>query len=114
MLNLKMYAKLVEARTITDKDREIFKTVGFDPEELWQVKEMNEDELKLLMLFCGIRVYEDTPVIVMNEDEMRMAYVLWRADMVKEKKREVSKQMERGMKWTRHFLNAAKIWSHSI
>lgn len=114
MLNLKRYTKEAAQRIITDKDREVFKTVGFDPEELWQLKDMSERELQLLLLFCGIRVYNGVPFIVLEEDEMRMAYVVWRAERIKEKKREVSIKMERGMKWTEHLLNATKIWSRSI
>lgn len=114
MLNLKHYANQARNRIITDMDREVFKTIGFDPEELQQLKDMSEKELKLLMLFCGIRVYNEMPLVALEEDEMRMAYVIWRSEKVKEKKREVSEKMERGMKWANHLLRAAKIWTHSI
>lgn len=114
MLDLKAYAKQASERIITDQEREVFKTVGFDPEELWQLKEMNEKELRLLMVFCGIRVFNEVPLLVLEEDEMRMAYIIWRSDRVKEKKREIARKVERGIKWTEHLLNAAQIWSRSI
>lgn len=114
MLDLRVYANKAKDKIITDKDREVFKTIGFDPDELWQLKEMKERELRLLMVFCGIRVCDGVPFVVMDEDEMRLAYVFWRADMVKEKNREVYEKMKRGIKWMEHFLGAAKIWSRLI
>lgn len=113
-MDLKFYAGKAKEKVITDKDREVFKTIGFDPEELQQLKKMDERELKLLMTFCGIRVFNEMPLVALEEDEMRMAYVLWRADKIKEKNREVAKKMERGIIWTERLLNVAKIWSRSI
>lgn len=114
MLNLKSYARQANRKVTTNKDQEVFKTIGFDPEELEQLKEMDETELKLLMIFCGIRVYNEMPLCALEEDEMRMAYVIWRADKIKEKRQEVSKKMERGIKWTERLLDLTKIWSRSI
>lgn len=111
---LKRYSRTAEERTVTDKDRSKFKTVDFDPNELIQLKEMNKRELQLLMKFCGIRVFNGVPFVVMEENEMRMAYIVWRADQINEKKREWSVKLERGMKWTNHLLNAAKLWTRSI
>ena len=79
MAILKVCAYLPAKRNVTEKDREIFDTISFDPLELIQLKEMNKEELKGLMAFCGIRMFRDTPVIACTEEEMRLAYLGWRA-----------------------------------
>jgi hypothetical protein len=114
MLNLKRYAKMATEQVVTDKNREVFKTAGFDPEELVQVKEMNTKELQSLMLFCGIRAFNGVPLLVMEDDEMRMAYVVWRSQKVAERKKEIATKMEGVMKWSNRLLDAAKVWGNSI
>lgn len=108
MLDLNVYAKLPEKRMVTEKDWEEFETVGFDPEELLQLKEMNRKELIGLMVFCGIRVFNEVPLIVLEEDEMRMAYLVWRADKMTRKKSKVAKRMERGIQWLNTFKKVAE------
>lgn len=77
--DLHYYATLPKYRRITKEDREGLKTISFDPNELWMLKTMNTHELRGLMVFCDIRVYEETPIIACTDDEMRMAYLSWRA-----------------------------------
>lgn len=99
MLNLKEFASIPTYRLVTEDDRNKFKTLWFDPEELFQLKEMNHQQLRCLMLFCGIRVFNGVPIDVLEGDEMRMAFVIWRAQKIEEKKAELLPKAEEGMKW---------------
>lgn len=98
MVYLKYFAHMALEDKRCKKDYNQFKTLGFDPDELLQLKEMNKKELIGLMMFCGIRVYNGVPLIVMRDDEMRMAYLAWRAMMIEEKKAEVRPKVERGIR----------------
>lgn len=79
MADLSYYAYLPRVRPIKNEDYEPFNDVAFDLSELIQLKEMNTAELRGLMMFCDIRVYNDLPVIACTDDEMRLAYLSWRA-----------------------------------
>ncbi|PGQ88211.1 hypothetical protein [Priestia megaterium] len=91
------------------KNYKQFETIGFDPEELIQLKEMNHRELTGLMIYCGIHVYNGVPLVVLKEDEMRMAYLVWRASRVEVKGAEVTQKVERGIKWFNYFHQAVEI-----
>lgn len=108
MIKLKRYVDLWKRNLVTDEDRDDFKTIGFDPEELLQLKDMNTKELTGLMCFCGIRVFNGVPLIVLTEDEMREAYLVWRADKINSKKEEVSVKLERGIRWLRYLSKAVE------
>lgn len=99
MLNLKRIADIPAKRPFSLQERKDMQKTDFQPDELKQLKEMEEKELKLLLIFCGIRAYEGIPLEVMEEDEMRMAYVIWRAESFNEKRHKRSKWIERGLAW---------------
>lgn len=109
MLYLKHFAQMALDDKSCIKDYTLFRTLGFDPEELLQLRDMNNEELKGLMMFCGIRVYKRVPLIVMEKDEMRMAYLEWRANRIEEKKAEVKPKVERGVKWINYLQQAVEI-----
>ena len=109
MIELKRYAALGGTSTFTQQDRKVFQTVGFDPNELLQLQDMNNKELTHLMIFCGIRVFNGTPVCILGDDDMRLAYVLWRANLVNEKKLTIAKKAERGMKWINYMSRIAEV-----
>jgi hypothetical protein len=98
-LNLKHAASIPKRRKVTQQDRDVFKTIEFDPNELLELRDMEYKELLLLMLFCGVRVFNEIPLIAMTEDEMRMAYILWRAHKIGEKKEDMKVRVERGIRW---------------
>ena len=77
-MNLGYYAALPQIRRIEAKDVAELQTLEWDPDELLQLRVMNREELMGLMAFCGIRTYNDMPVIACEDDELRMAYFLWR------------------------------------
>jgi hypothetical protein len=89
----------VEVGRATEKDRESFETMDFEPDELLQIKMMNRKELLKLMWFCGIRAFNDVPIIVLPDNDMRMAYVVWRAERIKKKRDAIRPKVERGIKW---------------
>lgn len=109
MVKLAPFIEKVKDQSHSEKDHKFFKTIGFDPEELLEVKEMDEKELTYLMLFCNIRTFNDMPVEAMSEDEMRMAYVVWRAEKIKERSEQVSNYIRRGKKWTDYLTKALAI-----
>lgn len=111
MVNLKRFAGLHKKKTVTDEDREDFKTIGFDPNELLQLKEMNHKELTGLMIFCGIHVFNGVPLLVLEEDEMRMAYLIWRAEQINQRKLELAPKWERGIRWLQ-YIQEAMQWAH--
>ena len=82
-----------------EKDYSEFKTIGFDPEEILQLVEMNNKGLIGLMIYCGIRVYKGVPLCVMTDDEMRMAYLAWRYMLIQEKKAETEPKIRRMLVW---------------
>lgn len=98
-MELNLYIRMVEVRRVTEKDREAFETMDFDPVELLQIKIMNRKELLKLMWFCGIRAFNDVPIIVLEDNDMRMAYVVWRAERIKKKRETIRPNVERGIKW---------------
>lgn len=98
-MDLHLYIRMVEVRRVTEKDRKSFETMDFDPEELLQIKMMNRKDLLKLMWFCGIRAFNDVPIIVLEENDMRMAYVVWRAERIKKKREAIRPNVERGIKW---------------
>jgi len=91
------------------KNHKQFETIGFDPEELIQLKEMDHRELTGLMIYCGIHVYNGVPLLVLKDDEMRMAYLVWRASCIDVKKVEVTKKWGRGMKWFSYLRMAMEL-----
>lgn len=99
LLNLKEYSKAGFERITPEEKKDEFKTIHFDPNELIMLKSMDHKELIGLMLFCGIRVYNGIPLVVMEEDEMRMAYVIWRSSKMNEEKERNGRYIERGIKW---------------
>jgi hypothetical protein len=98
-MDLKYYTHLTEVRRVTEKDRKEFETLEFDPDELLQVKMMERKELMQLMWFCGIRAFNEMPLVILEDNDMRMAYVVWRAERIKKKKESIRQNVERGIKW---------------
>ena len=96
---LRECSELAQKRIITDKDHKPFKTVGFDPDELLQLKVMTTKELQGLMIFCGVEVLNGVPFVVMDDEEMRTAYLAWRYSKIQERKNELRPFAERGIKW---------------
>lgn len=97
-MDLKLYIRMVEVRRVTEKDRKDFETMTFEPDELLQIKKMSRKELLKLMWFCGIRAFNDVPIIVLEDNDMRMAYTIWRAERIKKKRDEIRPKVERGIK----------------
>lgn len=108
MLDLKQLGNEALNNQHCIKNHNQFRTAGFDPEELLQLKDMNNKELTGLMIYCGIHVYNGVPLIVMKDDEMRMAYLIWRGQRVDEKKNELQTVLERRLKWLRYGLEVVK------
>jgi hypothetical protein len=114
LLKLKQYVNRWKRGLLSASSREDFKTLGFDPDEIQQLAEMEDDELTALLLFCGIRVYKEMPLSVLYPDEKRMAYLVWRFQKIIEKKKEVLPKIERGIKCINYINNAVKILTQSI
>lgn len=108
-MELKKYAKLPYEGRVTEEHRKDFNVIGFDPEELIQLKEMNGKKLTCLLLFCGIRVYNGVPLIVLEEDEMRMAFVIWRAERIMETRGKMIPKVERSLTWINLIQEAARM-----
>lgn len=114
MLKLIQYADRWKRGLTTPEDREDFKTLTFDPDEIQQLAIMEEDELTALLLFCGIRVYKGMPLSVLYPDEKRMAYLAWRALQISETKRELFPKVERGIRCIDFLNRVAKVVTQSI
>lgn len=97
---------MARVKKITEVDRKEFETLEFDPDELVQLKEMSRGNLKELMIFCGIRVFNGVPFVVMEPDEMRMAYLVWRAERINKRKERIMPFVERGIKWIQYIQEA--------
>lgn len=54
--------------------------------EMLKLKHLGRQDLMFLMMFTDIRVFNDLPVIAMEDDEMRMAYLVWRYIGIEEEK----------------------------
>ena len=98
-MNLKEYSVKGLSNPYFVMDYSEFKTIGFDPEELLQLKVMDRKELIGLLLYCGIHVFNGVPLIVMTDNEMRTAYLGWRAVKIQEKKEEVEPKLRRWFGW---------------
>ena len=98
-MDLFQYVQKGQKADFSEKDYEAFKTEKMSVEELRDLKMMGEMELRKLMMFCGIMVHDEMPVIAMTEDEMRTAYLAWRYIKVKEYYAELKPKAERGLKW---------------
>ena len=98
-----------QEQTFNEEQHEAFKTEKMDVEEIRQLKLMGEKELKRLMLFCGIAVHDDMPVIAMTENEMRTAYLAWRYIKVKQYYAEVAPKAERRLKWMDKFREVIRV-----
>jgi hypothetical protein len=98
-MDLNYYIHLAEVRRVREKDRKEFETLEFDPDELLQLKMMDRKELLMLMWFCGIRAYNRVPIIVLEDNDMRLAYVIWRSERMKKKKEAIRPNVERGIRW---------------
>jgi hypothetical protein len=94
-MNLFYYAQLPEVRRVTADDHKIFRQMAWNPQELIQLKLMKHRELMGLMMFCGIRVYNEMPVIACEDNELRMAYLVWRGAMSTIKRNEIVRLLER-------------------
>ena len=98
-MNLKEYADKGFTHYRIVMDYKEFKTIGFDPDELLQLKNMSTKELIGLMLYCGIHVFNGVPLLVMSDDEMRTAYLGWRTLKIQERKNELRPKFWRIFKW---------------
>lgn len=78
MAHLTYYSRMASQKIFAPGTSDELKKLEWDPNELLELKVMSRRDLLGLMMFCDIRVYEDTPVISCTEDEMRMAYLSWR------------------------------------
>ncbi len=90
-MDLFFYAKLPSLRRVTSKDYKAFQTMFFEPTELTQLKLMNREELLGLMAFAGIRVMNEIPIIACSEDQMRLAFCVWRGNHSKQMKEKMKK-----------------------
>lgn len=99
MLLLKHYANCALEDARCQKDYTRFQTLDFDPDELLQLKEMNKKELTGLMIYCGIHVLNGVPLLVMEENEMRMGYLAFRKIQLQDKLDKEELKRERGAKW---------------
>lgn len=86
-MDLFFYSTVYEMRRVTSKDQEKFQQITFDLSEISQLSIMNRDELLGLMAFCQIRRFNDFPVAVCTDDELRLAYCIWRGNKAKETKK---------------------------
>lgn len=109
MLELKKYIERQKMNQATARDRDDFKTLGFDPRELQQLKDMSTNDLTGLMWFCGIHVFNGVPLLVMTDDEKRMAYLAWRVQRINEKKQELAPKVERGIRWANYLTKAVSL-----
>lgn len=110
-MKLNELAKIAKVRNVSLNDYDVFKQVEFQPDELLQLKEMSHQELVNLMVFCGIRTFNDVPLIVLDDDEMRMAYLVWRSTWSKEKEEILTSHVERGMKWLNYLKQATFLFA---
>jgi hypothetical protein len=83
---LSYYVQLTKTRIVNEKDRQALIDTTFRKTELIEVQAMTRNELMLLMAFCDIRIFNDQPVISLTDNELRMAYIVWRGTFVKEKR----------------------------
>lgn len=79
----------------------------FHPLELLELNDMNRNELKYLMMFCDIRVVDGLPVVAMEDDELRMAYLIWRS--LGQEERKAKRKNTR-----RKIRKVARVISHHI
>ncbi len=86
-MDLFFCSDLPSKRRITSKDHKQFDSVFFDLNELSQLQTMNKEELLGLMAFCQIRIFNHLPILACSEDEMRLAYCVWRGDKSKKEKK---------------------------
>lgn len=83
-MKLIYYATLPLVRRVTEKDRQVFHRLSWNAFELIELKLMNQEELRGLMMFCDIRAFNGIPVLACTDDELRLAYVAWRSILSKE------------------------------
>jgi hypothetical protein len=86
-MDLFFYSTVYESRRVKCEDHEKFDQISFDLSEISQLSIMNKEELLGLMAFCKIRRFNDVPIIACNEDEMRLAYCVWRGDRSRRQKK---------------------------
>lgn len=77
---IELMIAMVRKNKVKKEQQLEFQKRRFDPFELLKLKRLNREELLSLMVFCEIRVMNETPVVAMTDDELRMAYLLWRAN----------------------------------
>ena len=78
-MKLLYYARLPLIRRVDEQDRRSFYNMAWDPFELIELKQMSRKDLKGLMAFCDITLFNDIPIIACEDDEMRVAYIAWRS-----------------------------------
>lgn len=113
-MNLYFYAALPEIRRVTDKDREELCRLSWNPQELIQLKLMSRHQLLGLMMFCGIHVVNDIPVLACEDDELRTAYLIWRGALSKEKRWRVLEKANQLKKVTEMTYEGLIWWMENL
>lgn len=100
---LDYYAHIARKRTVTSLDVERLMNYEISDRELNELRILPRVDLLSLMKFCDIRTYEDTPVIACTEDELRLAYIIWRSQGIKKRKKKIV-QLNRQLKKVQRML----------
>lgn len=113
-MTLFFYATLPEIKRITEEDREVFRSLSWNPQELIDLKLMERHQLLGLMMFCDIRTFNEMPIIACEDDELRTAYLIWRGALSKERRAEIFKTAEKLKKLTNATYDGLIWWLENM
>lgn len=83
---IKFFIYLAKNNMEEERDVDMLRKTELGVNELQVINILQREDLLALMKFCGIRTFEDTPVIVCSDEELRMAYVAWRSVSINQRK----------------------------
>lgn len=108
---LSYYVYLAKKRPIKPIDVERLTRKEISESEMLELRSMEGTDLLALMKFCGIRVYEGTPVIACTDDELKVAYVLWRSNGIKERKKTFAKWHQKFIRLQKEVIDFIRVGS---
>lgn len=106
-----MIVSVLNNSVTREKQRQLQK-IPFNPLELITLRGLSREELLAVMVFCDIRTLNGLPVAAMDDEELRMAYTLWRSDgqiEYKTKKRKFKRFIRQGVSLATQYLEGG-LW----
>ena len=113
-MTLRRFAKLPLFRPVLERDTEELRQLPWTPDELKELREVDRERLLGLMVVTGIRIFNELPVIACDDEELRMAFFVWRLAQHVEERRKATKKLRGFFKRLQFLEDGVETWLDHI